>query len=211
MLKKNKRNLILSTMVILLPVLVGLVLWNRLPEQMPIHWNASGQVDNWGDKLSVVVGLPAFLSVIHLLGLFLTRSDPGNKGHNEKFLGLVFWICPGMSLLVSTVIYCTALGQQISVERIMPILLGAMFVVLGNYMPKFKQNHTMGIRLPWTLADEENWRRTHRLAGPLWVVGGAVMMLNALVESVFPLFFSIVLMVGVPVLYSCLLYKKMHK
>ena len=212
MLKKYRKTMIITTILLLLPLIAALILWNRLPDTVVTHWNSNWEPDGWSSKPLATLGLPVFMLALQWLCPMIASIDPKKQNlfENKAFV-IVLWVIPVLSLVCNGATLCYALGYSLNIEKLIPVLLGVLFIVIGNFLPKCRPSYTMGIRLPWTLADEENWRRTHRLAGPLWVVGGAVMMLNALVESVFPLFFSIVLMVGVPVLYSCLLYKKMHK
>ena len=208
MIKKNLKSLILGSIVILLPVLVGLVLWNRLPEQMPTHWNAAGEIDGWGSKPFAVIGLPAILLAAQWLCVLGTGADPKKDAHSEKVLQLVFWIMPALSIVLGAITYATALGKEVRVEVIMPVIVGLILAIVGNYMPKCKQNYTIGIKIPWTLNSEENWNRTHRFAGWLWTFSGIVLMLSGFVGG-FWIFLGVVfLMVLAPVAYSYLLYRK---
>ena len=111
-------------------------------------------------------------------------------------------------------VYGVALGLELKIERIMPLLVGGMFIIVGNYLPKCKQNYTMGIKLPWTFHDEENWNHTHRMAGKLWFGIGLVMICSALLPTkiiFWVLMFVIVVAVLVPTLYSYLFYRKKTK
>jgi uncharacterized membrane protein len=108
-------------------------------------------------------------------------------------------------------VYATALGHKVSVEIIMPLFIGALVVVIGNYLPKCKQSYTMGIKLPWTLNDEENWNKTHRLAGFLWVICGVVMMATAFLGEFWLFFVLLIPMTIIPTVYSYSLYKKKMK
>ncbi|MBQ1580401.1 MAG: SdpI family protein, partial [Firmicutes bacterium] len=103
-----------------------------------------------------------------------------------------------------------ALGYTTPTETIVPVLVGILFVVIGNYLPKTKQSYTMGIKLPWTLASEENWNRTHRLAGFLWVIGGILLILLTLLRlwNTWTFLLVIIPMSVVPMIYSYLLYRK---
>ena len=110
--------------------------------------------------------------------------------------------------------YGTALGMEFRVEKIIPSLVGVVFIVIGNYLPKCKQSYTMGIKLPWTLNDEENWNRTHRLGGKLWVVCGLVVILSMFLPNKFmvAIFLSVVAVaVFVPTVYSYLLFREKEK
>ena len=104
--------------------------------------------------------------------------------------------------------YATALGGSVRVEMLMPILLGVVFIAIGNYMPKCKQNYTIGIKIPWTLASEENWNKTHRLAGWVWVGGGVVMMLAGFFDLFWIIMGATAIMVLIPLIYSFVLHRK---
>ena len=157
MIKKNLPLLIITSIIILLPVCVGLILWNSLPEQIAIHWNVQGVADGFAGKATAVFALPCFLLVMHWICTLVTSADPKVKNVQGKPLTLVLWICPVISLVICSIVYAVAMGYNISIEIIMPIVMGVLFVLIGNYMPKCKQNHTIGIKLPWTLDDSENW------------------------------------------------------
>ena len=92
-------------------------------------------------------------------------------------MALIFWLVPVISLLANCSTYLIALGVDFSIEIFISALIGVFFIVLGNYMPKLQQNYTIGIKLPWTLNSEENWNRTHRLGGKLYIVMGIAMIL----------------------------------
>ena len=117
---------------------------------------------------------------------------------------LIYWLVPLISGLVQLSIYGAALGLIANSTRIGLIMVGIVFLVVGNYLPKTKQNYTVGIRLPWTLDNEENWNKTHRLAGRLWVLGGLIILVNGFLSwAVFYVFFGVLLvMVLVPIFYS---------
>ena len=158
--------------------------------------------------MQAVFLMPLILVAFHWICVLGTSLDPKKQNINDKMLTLVLWIIPVISLLCNSMVYATALGHKVSVEIIMPLFMGALFVIIGNYMPKCKQSYTLGIKLPWTLNDEENWNKTHRMAGFLWVIGGVIIMATAFL-GIFWLFFVILIpMVIIPTVYSYLLYKK---
>lgn len=208
MIKKNWKVLLITSLLILLPALAGIVLWDQLPEQIPTHWNASGEVDGWSSKAFAIFGLSGILLAAQWLCTLGTRADPKKDNHPEKILHLVLWIIPVISNLLYAITYAVALGKEVRIEVIMPVFIGLLFAIIGNYMPKCKQNYTIGIKIPWTLNSEENWNRTHRFAGRLWVVCGLVIMLTGFFGG-FWIFFGITLvMVIVPIIYSYRLHKK---
>lgn len=211
MFKEYKGKIILTSMITILPVLVGLILWNRLPDQIPTHWNAEGVVDGWSSKTFAIFAIPGFLLVCHLLCILASNADPKKKNYSGKMLSIVFWICPVIALLMMVIVYGTALGMKLKVDVIMMILMGVMFLIIGNYLPKCKQNYTMGVKLPWTLNDEENWNYTHRLTGKVWVVFGILMLLcvfmpaKAMIVTMIAVLLAAII---VPVVASYSFYRK---
>ena len=208
MIKKNLKTLIVTSILIVLPVLAGIILWDRLPEQMATHWNAAGDIDGWTSKPFTVFGLPLILLAGQWLCVLGTLADPKKENHPTKILHLVLWIIPVLSLVLGTITYATALGKTVQVEVIMPILIGLILAIIGNYMPKCKQNYTIGIKIPWTLNSEENWNRTHRFAGWLWTFSGIVVMLTGFFGGFWIFLIIVLLMVLAPILYSYLLFRK---
>ena len=210
MLKKNKWGMLISSLVILLPVAVGLLLWKRLPEQVPIHWNAAGEVDGWSNKTMAVFGMPSFLLAIHWLCVLVTGLDPKNKDKNAKAQSLVLWITPAISLLVNGMVYATALGREINVETLLPSLMGVLFLIIGNIMPKCSRNSTIGIKLPWTLHSDANWYATHRLAGKVWTVGSLGVIASVFLPAPISMYVMLgitAVMVLIPTGYSYWFYK----
>lgn len=214
MLKENKFKVIISSIVILLPILFGLIMWNELPNTMATHWGVDGNIDGFGSKPFVVFGLPVILLVTHLICLFVTSLDQKQKGQNKKALRIIFWILPFASLFSNGIVYASAFGKAFDFELLMPALLGVMFVFIGNYLPKIKQNNTLGIKVSWALNNEENWNKTHRLGGKVWVIGGLIMVfsiflpLSAMVPVVACALIAIAI---IPIVYSYCIYKKHQK
>ena len=158
MIKKHKRQVIISSIIILLPILIGLFIWNFLPDKIVTHWDFNGEPDGWSGKGFTVFGLPIILFVAHWICVIFTSFDPKNKEQNRKVSSMVLWIMPVISLLMCSLTYAIALGYEINIGIGVRILFGLMFLVFGNYMPKCKQNHTIGIKVKWTLRNEQNYR-----------------------------------------------------
>ena len=209
-MKMNKKLLLLTSIVILFPILWGLIIWSQLPNQIPIHFNLAGQANNFQSKPLVVFGLPIFDLMVHLFMIFVTARDPKNRTMNEKMEKVIYWLTPIVSLSVSYLIYSKALGSTTNPSIFVSALLGLIFVMMGNYMPKLKVNHTVGIRLPWTLQSEDNWHKTHRLAGKLWVLGGLILLIEAGIQFAVPYVMGIVILtiVLIPIMYSYQLSRK---
>lgn len=208
MIKKNWKVLLITSIVILLPILAGVILWNQLPEQIPTHWNAAGEIDGWSSKPFGVFGLPLILFAAQWLCILGSFADPKRDAHSGKILHLVFWIIPVLSVVLHAITYAAALGKEVRMEMIMPVLVGVLLAIIGNYLPKCKQNYTIGIKIPWTLNSEENWNKTHRFAGRLWLVCGLVIILTGFFGGLWILLPVFLLMVLAPFIYSYLLHRK---
>lgn len=215
MLKKNKFKIIASSLLTLSPALFGIIMWKKLPPSMITHWGGDGVADGISSKAAAVFILPAVLLAIHLLGLFITFHDKKQQNQSRKALNIIFWIIPTLSVFSNAVFYTIAFGKSFSpVMSLIHILLGIMFIVIGNYLPKTKQNHTLGIKISWTLNNEENWNKTHRFAGKVWVAGGFIILFSSFLPSKYSIgiiSLSIILLVLIPILYSYLIYRKDRK
>lgn len=209
--KVNKGKIFISSVVILLPVLIGIVLWKRLPNEMVTTFGTNGEPTGWSSKPFAVFGIPIFILICHLICCAATCTDPKNNRISRKVFSLIMWICPIVSIFCTWTTYGYALGMNIHIESSGPILMGILFIVIGNYLPKCRQNYTVGIKLPWTLYDEENWDRTHRLAGRLWMIGGGIFLLLSFVKGdllAWLIIGVLAVLAIVPVIYSFLYYLK---
>ncbi|MDY4670789.1 MAG: SdpI family protein [Oliverpabstia sp.] len=207
-MKEYKGKIILTSIVTILPILIGLVLWNKLPDTIATHFGADNVPNGWSSKPFAVIGIPAILLVFHLFALGITLNDPKKRNIGKMMLSVIFWIIPVVSLVVNTATLSYAMGSKIDIGMIANILVGLMFIIMGNYMSKNRQNYTVGIRIPWTLGSEENWDRTHRFASKLWVIGGIIFVINAFVQSILILVVIILMTMIAPMIYSFVLYKR---
>ena len=207
MIKQNKYKIVISSIITLLPMFFGFLVWNRLPENIATSFGWNGEVTGYNSKMFAVVGLPAILTFVNLICIIATSTDPRRKNISNKMFSVVISIVPVCSLLCGICIYANALGYKISVESIMPVFVGILFFALGFILPKCKQNYTIGIKLPWTLHDEENWNKTHKLAGKLWIYGGIIMIVSGLFNLTFIFMTIIFALVIIPTVYSFLIYK----
>jgi uncharacterized membrane protein len=210
MLKANRKTLIITSIVTILPVLIGIICWNRLPDVMATHFGMNNEANGFSSKAFAVFGLPLVLLAVLWVGAFVTAHDPKRQNISPKMFSLMLWIAPAISLVVAATVYPVNLGYVLDIAFFGELLLGLMFIIIGNYLPKARQNYTIGIKIPWTLANEENWNRTHRLAGYLWMICGILMIIISLTRSV-PAEWLVgifLIMVFVPCIYSFWLYAK---
>ncbi len=211
MIKKNLRHLIISSILTLLPIAAGIILWDKLPDNMISHWDSSGTPDSVASKGFCVFGFPVLLLIFHFICLAITSADKKNNNQNSKMFLIVFYIMPVISFYASAIIYSTALGLEFEKSKFIFLLISAMFVIIGNFLPKCKQNSTLGIKLPWTIYDEENWNKTHRLGGKLWVICGIIMLVAVFLPiKAIPFILIPIIAVAsvIPAIYSYVIYKK---
>ena len=208
-IKINKKLVLFTSILILLPSLVGCVFWNQLPEEIPTHFNLLGQADGYNHKMFAIFGLPTLMLLMHWLLLFLMIKDPKSSNISSKIQVLIYWIIPFVSCLLMISIFGEYLGYSMMSGLLAQIFMGVVMIVIGNYLPKTHRNYIIGIRLPWTLENDENWRKTHRLAGKIWVLGGLLLFLNSFVQLyVYWVFFlTLLFVVIIPSVYSYQLSK----
>lgn len=202
------KTLTVTSLVCLLPMIFSAAVYRDLPEQVAIHWGADGAPNGWAHKALAAFGLPFFLAALNVVCHLGSNSDPKGEGRSMVLLTLCKWIPAVLSVILVPVTLFIALGKEIPVGPVVCCIVGAVLIITGNYLPKCRQNYTMGIKLPWTLADEENWDKTHRLAGPLWILGGAVFMACGFFGWVWAGVTVIILIAVIPMGYSFLLSQK---
>lgn len=207
MLRKYRTTMIITSAVTLLPIPIGLILWKKLPEIMATHFGADNTPNGWSSKAFTVFGLPLIILALHWVCMLVTSVDPKSKNISAKSMNMVLWICPSVSVVVNSLVYAYTVNNELRIGFIVLLFMGVLFMVMGNYLPKSKQNFTFGIKTPWTLNDEENWNKTHRLAGKIWVIGGAAVCLTSFLESPVVMIGILIVMAAVPYVYSYRIYK----
>ena len=183
MLKENKKTLIIASIVTLLPVLIGICFWSRLPDTIATHFGTNNQADGFSSKPVAVFGLPLLCLAVLWASAVVTANDPRKQNISPKMFTLGLWIAPIVSLIAAAVMYPVNLGYAVDISYVGGLAMGLLLIIVGNYAPKARQNYTIGIKLPLTLAKEENWNRTHRFAGYLWIVCGILLVVLSLFRA----------------------------
>lgn len=140
----------------------------------------------------------------------MLRADPKKQNISEKMVQLILWICPAVSLFAGLSIYLSALGFAINVSRLGMVFVGLIFIVIGNYLPKCRHNYTVGIRLPWTLDNEDNWNHTHRFAGYVWIIAGVVTLLSVFLSHAAVVWVAAIFVASLSPLVYSFVYAKRH-
>lgn len=215
MIKRNKITLIISSLVTLIPMIFGLIFWDILPERMAIHWSISGEADGYSSALFAVLSLPLIMLALQwILVAVSCFVEKRNGEQTKKAERLVLWIIPFLSVYCNGIVYATAFGYKLNMSMLVGVLLGVMFAVIGNYLPKFSRSTTMGIKIRWALCNDENWNATHRFGGRVWVVGGLCLLLIAFLPTkIFTVaaLLTVILMILLPVIYSYLYSRRQIK
>ena len=182
----NLRPMILTSVAIVAGMLLASAwAWVQLPAdaQVPIHWGADGQPDDWASKTVGLLLLPAVAAGVATLLALIPRYEPrrANLERSATAYGAI-WI--GVMLMLGgmhLMAVGAAMGIEVDMTRFALVATGALFVVIGNYLPKVRPNYMVGIRTPWTLASDRSWTRTHRVGGRLFVIEGVALALLGLV------------------------------
>ena len=217
-IKKNKFSInnVIQISVLLASVILSVYFYQIFPAIVPTHWGFSGQVDGWCPKWLGAFLLPVLLFAIYFLFSWLPKIDPKRANYEDfkktfaVFKTAIMVVLFGIYIIASL----NAVGVVVSVAFWTPVLIGLLFIVIGNYFGKIRNNYFVGIRTPWTLSSEDVWNKTHRLGGKLFVIGGILMMLNGFAPTMWRiglLIAVIVLVSVVPIIYSYILYKKSAK
>jgi uncharacterized membrane protein len=204
---KNKTTII-TTLLCMLPLVISVIVYDKLPDQIAVHFDSAGNPDNYFPKAVAAFGLPIFFVAINLYTHFRVNKDPKVQNASNAIRILSRWAVPVISVVIVPVTLFMSMGAVIPISMIVTALVGIIIVLCGNYLPKCKRNYTVGIKLPWTLDNEDNWFKTHRFAGFVWVMGGAVITANAFLGIPYLSIFVPVVLVAGPFMYSYLYYRK---
>jgi uncharacterized membrane protein len=192
------------------------IVYPQLPETMATHWGVDGRPNDFSSRAVGAWLMPGIMFLVWLLMRFLPRIDPRRENY-RKFAGtyttIITMVLAFMGLL-HVVVLGYALGWPVNVPRLVPLVVGLMFVLLGNLLPRARPNWFVGIRTPWTLSSDRVWERTHRLGGVMFVLSGLVMIASALgpPSMMMPAIVIAIVAGGLtPVLYSLVLWLREKK
>jgi len=198
--------------IMILPMVYMTIVWNKLPDLVPIHWNVEGKIDNYGSRWL----FPIINVVLYLIMLWAPIIDP-RKINYEKF-GKSYYIFRLIFMCFFSVIFATVItttiGIKVNIERVIVSATLVLFMIIGNYMSTLRFNWFVGIRTPWTMSNEEVWRKTHYLGGKLWFWASLIALPISFLFTNSGLFVFFMTVVGgiaiIPIVYSYLLYKKVN-
>lgn len=205
---KFKKESVISVIIsILLFAIVNLLFYKKMPETLPTHWGFNNKIDGYSSKFTTLITTPLLLIFLNIFSCFMLDNDPKNKDKNNFVITIGKATIPLVMLITFVISVFYGLGKKINVMVIISIFVGFLLILIGNYLPKTKRNYTVGIKLPWTLNSDENWNKTHRLAGYFFILGGIFFLFTPFIGNEYLVFLTIMIIGIIPAIYSFYLYK----
>ncbi|MDQ3142131.1 MAG: SdpI family protein [Bacteroidota bacterium] len=218
------KTILLQALISLFPTIYFLSIWKSLPESVPTHYDSNFVANDFGSKfemLAIILFMFAVSLGTSLLVINLNKIDPKQryKTNNPIIIKISWAVIIFMTLISGFLVYETEHYTQTNISGFSPkyivALVALLFVVLGNFMNNIKPNYFVGIRTPWTLESEENWRMTHHLSSKIWFFGGLFMFLLVIFlpqeYALYVIPFSVVPLAGIPIFYSYYIFRQKQK
>jgi len=194
-------------------ILAWIIAYPKLPDQVPIHWNLNGEADGFETRISAMFSTLGIMVLVYVSMAFLPKVDPrkSNYQYFSKSYNIMMNVLLGVFFVINLFVIFNAVGYDVPIATMGPLVVGIIFMVLGNYMPQVRSNFFIGIRNPWTLSSDEVWKKTHRAASKIFFFGGLIMIATTFApvfwkEAVFIAVIAITIIT--PYLYSYFLYRK---
>lgn len=168
---------IITSIFCLIPILAGVILYSKLPSKIAVHFDVNDKPNIYAGKIFVVFGFPLLMLLVHAILCIVLETDNKKSNVNHKIAYILRFVVPFVTVAVEGFIFIYALSYNITAYTFSFILCGTVIFILGNYLPKCKQNRHIAFRLPWTIKDEINWNKTHHLAGWLWIASGIFLII----------------------------------
>ncbi|KXO06054.1 SdpI family protein [Bacillus tropicus] len=206
------RKHLVAIILILITGLAWAYAWPNLPDTMAVHWGMEG-VNGYASKFNAMLLLLGIMIFTYVLLTITPKIDPKKKNYDKFSKGymIINYSVVVLLFLVNMLVIGVGIGYDIPMNSTPLILVGLLFIVIGNYLPQCKPNYFVGIKTPWTLSNEEVWRKTHRFSGKVFVVLGIIMILSVFVPATWKSFVMVGIIIGAVGLtmgYSYVAYKK---
>jgi len=192
---------------ILIFIFFNLLFYNKMPDSLPTHWNLNSEVDSYGTRFEAMIGIHLFLIAMNIFLCFMLDNDPKNKKQNNFVITISKFSIPAIMFIIYIITVLSGFGKDVKATNIITPLVGLLLIAIGNYMPKIKRNYTVGIKLPWTLNSDENWRRTHRVGGYSFIFAGILFLIITVLRYEFLILIPFIICMIIPMIYSFYLYK----
>lgn len=202
----------LSLFLVIVSFAASFYFYVNFPEKVAVHWNFAGEIDGWASRGFAAFFFPFMVLGMYLLFLVLPMIDPKQERYKEfaKIYHIFKSLIIGFLTLIYFFVGLNGMGYAVPVGMVVPMGVGVLFMIMGNYLGKVKSNWLMGVRTPWTLSNETVWNKTHRLAGKVFMLSGFAFLFIPFLENQYKIFVfitAIAAMVLVPVIYSFVIFK----
>lgn len=205
------RKHIFSLAIIAMNLIMWAIAYPHISGQVPIHWSSSGEIDRYASKMEAMLAMIGLLVFVYVLMFLTPKIDPRRK--NYQLFSKTYYILINAMLLIfsliNVLVIMTGLGYDLPAGSIVPVLVGALLIVIGNYLPRVRSNFFFGIKNPWTLSSDSIWKKTHRFAAKVFTLAGLLIAVDGLLsispEIMLPVILATVL---APYIYSYVLYRK---
>jgi len=187
--------------LIVIAVIVSIVAYPNLPDRVPTHWNGAGEVNGWSSRLWGAWMLPLIMALVWLILRAVPHIDP-RKANYAKFQGMYDWLVIlviAFMLAIHVVIILAATGSPIEIHKVMLPSVGVFIAALGFLLPRVHPNWFVGIRTPWTLTSDLSWERTHKIAGPLFISLGVLIVASTAVAPTTAIWILVVAAMGITI------------
>ncbi len=168
---------IITSIVCLLPILLGVLIWDMLPDTMAIHFDINNNPDNFASKGFVVFGMPILMVILQGFCCFVNDFNAKKHGERKKFETVTKWIIPVLTIVLQLATFGVALGYKIDIRIVATIIVGVMFLVLGNYMPKLDYIKNYNV-------DTEKARKINRFIGVEMVILGLLFLISVFLPPI---------------------------
>lgn len=183
MIKNYLKTIILTCVLICVPVIFGLTIWNKMPELIPSHFDTQGNVNGWSTKAEFVFLVPGIMLITQLFIVLCLSLDKKSERFSKKIIYFILWMLPAVNLFAEGICYAFSLGAQLDISMLLFLFTGIVYLIFGNLMGKIPSNYVIGFRMITTLNDKNNWIFTHRVSGWCFVITGLLLIITAFLEN----------------------------
>lgn len=205
----------LSLLLLTLMFLGSILFYSALPSEMPMHWEINGQVNSYMRKDIAVALLPLIAAGMFILFKVIPELDPKKNKYKlfKKEWEIIQTTLIGFFAYLHFMIFLVSIHPEISIVPLLFFGIGILFMIVGNYLPKIKQNYFVGIKIPWTLSSADNWDKTHKFGGKCFMISGFIIFIESFIFWNAPviIFGTILLTVILPIIYSYAIYSSSRR
>lgn len=208
MRKIDWKILSLTVIICMLPILFGIVFYKKMPELMPIHFNMNNEVDHYASKNFALFGIPILITLLQIFCCAISDWRGSQKNSKPKFVAIVKWIIPVLSVVVSIITISVALGNEVDVRKWIILMLGILYVMMGNYLPKTSYEQIKGKMHPMPKS-ENSYKKVARMLGYTFVTFGFILLITIFAKPMIS--FIMILIMAIVLLIETILICINHK